>query len=239
MQNDEMLRVVGVDGCRGGWVAVEFDSKSSMLVPRFHSTFREILDRYSEAQAICIDVPIGLTEADYRACDKEARVELQERKSSVFPAPDPRLLHVGDFSYYEANNFSKTVTEKGLSQQLYAFIPKVAEVNYLMTSALQNRVFEVHPEVCFWALNSGRPMAHSKKVPEGYEERRNLLADEFGPTIWTREQASRLLKSAGPDDILDATVAAWTACRVVEGNAGRLPAIPEKDARGLRMEMVF
>ena len=37
----------------------------------------------------------------------------------------------------------------------------------------------------------------------------------------------------------DAVAAAWTARRVVEGVAERLPAEPAVDRRGLRMEMVF
>jgi predicted RNase H-like nuclease len=39
------------------------------------------------------------------------------------------------------------------------------------------------------------------------------------------------------DDYIDALVCGWTAVRVVRGEARRIPAEPEKDERGLRMEM--
>ena len=104
---------------------------------------------------------------------------------------------------------------------------------------MQGLVFEVHPEVCFWALNDKHPVTYPKKKPEGYEERRALLKTVFGDQMWSREEARGVARPASPDDVLDATVAAWTARRVAEGREGRLPANPEEDARGLRMEMVY
>ncbi len=56
---------------------------------------------------------------------------------------------------------------------------------------------------------------------------------------WPREAARDLARPAAPDDLLDAVAAAWTARRVVEGIAERLPAEPAMDRRGLRMEIVF
>ena len=40
---------------------------------------------------------------------------------------------------------------------------------------------EVHPEVCFTALNAGQPMQHNKKKPEGAAERSALLAGLYAP----------------------------------------------------------
>jgi predicted RNase H-like nuclease len=40
------------------------------------------------------------------------------------------------------------------------------------------------------------------------------------------------------DDALDALVAAWTAARAVEGKARTLPVSPQRDSRGLKMEIL-
>jgi len=44
---------------------------------------------------------------------------------------------------------------------------------------------------------------------------------------------------AARDDLYDALVLAWTATRLARGAAARLPAEPEGDGRGLRMEIVY
>lgn len=109
-----------------------------------------------------------------------------------------------------------------------------------MMPALQERVVEVHPELSFWALANGQPMEHPKRTPQGFEERRALLADALVQvSVPAREQARRLVRPAAADDVLDALVAAWTARRYSEGRSGRLPALPETDANGLRVEMIY
>lgn len=231
------MHVVGVDGCPGGWVAIAYDTAARTLTPRVHRSFPELLAAYPDATCIGVDIPIGLAEGEPRRCDVAARRVLGPRRSSVFPAPDPRVIDAR--TYEEALALSRSLTGAGISKQGFAIYPKVAEVNRAMTPALQSRVVEVHPEVGFWALAGERPMAHAKGTPEGYEERRALLVDELGVTIWTRDEARRVARPASPDDVLDAVVAAWTARRRADGRAGRLPPDPSVDAQGFRMEIVY
>jgi predicted RNase H-like nuclease len=110
-----------------------------------------------------------------------------------------------------------------------------------MTPALQARVYECHPELAFWAMNGKRPMALPKKVrnrPDapGLAERRVLLerhgfqSDLFEMSPWPRSLV-------GADDIVDACVLAWSAARILRGDAMRLPVEPPVDGRGLRMEI--
>jgi predicted RNase H-like nuclease len=66
-----------------------------------------------------------------------------------------------------------------------------------------------------------------------------LLETAFAMPLWSREEARVVARPAAPDDLLDAVAAAWTARRLVEGVAERLPAEPAVDRRGLRMEIVF
>lgn len=108
-----------------------------------------------------------------------------------------------------------------------------------MTPEIQHRIFEVHPELSFWALADNAPLANRKAKQVGFDERKALLEQATGLSIPTRADAFKLRRSAKPDDLLDAMVAAWTARRVAEGDAKRLPADPELDATGLRTEIVY
>lgn len=231
------MRVIGVDGCPSGWFAIVYDLDTNVLIPRFRRSFADLLAASPDAMSIGVDIPIGLSTGEPRRCDLEARRLLGPRRSSVFPAPDPRIVDAA--TYQEALARFRALTGKGISAQSFGIYAKVAEVNRVMTSQLQDRVFEAHPEVSFWALAGGRPMLHSKKTPNGFEERRALLLTALGGVeIPDREQARRLARPAAPDDVLDAIAVAWTASRYAAGKACRLPTDPPTNARGLRMEIV-
>lgn len=229
------MRVVGVDGCPGGWVAIGWDTEAGTLTPLVYPSIVALLAAHKDAEAIGIDIPIGLAEGVARTADVEARRMLGPRRSSVFPAPDPRLLDATSFA--EAAALSRSLTGKGITIQAFGIFGKVAEVNAALTPEMQDRVFEVHPEVSFTAL-AGHPMEYAKKAPEGYEERRTLLAGTLGVPIWPRVEARAVARPAGADDVLDAIVAAWSAHRLATDQARRLPSVPETDGRGLRMEIV-
>src|SRR5205823_2691454 len=91
--------------------------------------------------------------------------------------------------------------------------------------ALEERIFEVHPEVSFAAL-AGRHLAHPKRSWNGQMERRRLLA-EHGLEVPDELAAG----TASADDVLDAAVAAWSAERIARGEAKTLPAEPPEQAR--------
>jgi len=124
----------------------------------------------------------------------------------------------------------------GLSQQCFAIAPKIHEVDRLMTPKLQDRVVEVHPEVSFHELNGGRPLAAPKKKPEGCAQRLALLEHAWGCGL--AGLVSARPRPSERDDVIDAMAACWTAERVFHGQAQKLPAVPPRDSRGLRMEIV-
>ena len=76
------------------------------------------------------------------------------------------------------------------------------------------RVIEVHPEVSFSEL-ARRPLLPKKRT-DGQAERRALL-EQAG--IAVPEMVPRIAEP----DLLDATVAAWTAARYARGEAVPLP----------------
>ena len=136
-----------------------------------------------------------------------------------------------DYAAASAVNFK--VTGKKLPKQSFGIMPKIAEVDSLVTPDRQSRVREVHPEVCFWALNDGRPMRWNKKTQEGSRERWDALRKVL-PSL-APEPAT--LKGCALDDYIDALAAAWTAVCLARGSATRIPERPSLDAKGLRMEM--
>ncbi len=129
----------------------------------------------------------------------------------------------------------------GMSMQTYNIVPRMREVDAAITTALQTRVMEAHPELAFAAL-AGHPMRHNKKTPNGRRERMVCLRRAFGGALRDplRVRLELGLAAVALDDVLDAYVLAWTANRIRNGHGQRLPAgDPPIDARGLRMEVWF
>lgn len=235
------MSVVGIDGCKIGWIYVQFDGKefSSGVAP----TVEEILSNTPEVKSIFIDIPIGLRDdsGDPRKCDTEARKQLgRGRASSVFPAPIREILH--ESTYAEAHEKSQDLIGKGISKQSFAITPKIREVDTLLASNTLARdlIREVHPELCFWAFNSQQAMKFRKTTPEGFDERMAVLRHVLPES---KEIASDLIarylrKDVARDDIADALVALATAMQPADA-LRTLPSEPEKDSRGLPMEMVY
>ena len=244
---------VGVDGCPSGWFSVGFDSLGGYELKVFPA-FSELLGYYSEASLVLVDIPIGLPEGSGgRKCDQEARDKLKSRRSSVFSAPTRQTVEQaarspGDYNYAKMIEQCATKTEcspegRKISKQAFAIAPKIAQVDKLLRcrdSKATPKVREVHPEVCFWALNGQKAMQFNKKEPEGEKLRIHIL-EQFEPRTRAMygEACRRFVGGGvGKDDILDALVAAVTA-RCCHGRLRTIPECPPTDCKGLPMEMVY
>ena len=234
---------VGVDGCPYGWVGVGFNSGGYWEVELFRK-FSEVLDYYAEAKLILVDIPIGLPEgAEGRNCDGEARNLLGFRRSSVFSAPTRQTAQQAAKSprdHGAANKTEHRLAGKGMSIQAFHIAPKIHEVDEAMQNLDAPLVREIHPEICFWALNNRQPMEHSKKGREGKAERLRVLQRREPRSQEIFEDACRkfLRSQAARDDILDALVAAVTA-RCGYERLRTIPECPPTDSEGLPMEMVY
>lgn len=234
------MTYIGVDGCRAGWFLVGLNNEGQ-------STFNLLthiteLDAYwSDAEMVLIDIPIGLRgrHPDERLCDKQARAVLGPgRGASVFPAPS-RCALTGK-TYQEANQRNKTCTGRGLSRQSYGILPKIREVDdYLRNTEGRGKIHEMHPEVCFWALNDQSAMTSSKKTTKGYAERIAVLSRYYSQASNVVEMAMHDYPGSkvARDDIVDALVGAVTA-RKAE-SLHQFPMEPEIDERGLVMKIVY
>ena len=220
---------VGLDGCPGGWIAAILSGE------RLH--FME-LARIGELPgsvapaAIGVDIPIGLEQGRPRRCDIEARQMLGRKRSSVFPSPDRRLLHLK--TYEEANSLNRDLNGKGLSRQTFNIMSKIQEADEFARRG-GVPLFEVHPELVFARL-AGGPLDHNKKRPEGFTERHALLSARLPPgSLPERKPIGR----ARPDDWIDAVAVVLAARRIFQGEASRLPDEEVRDAEGLLMAIHF
>jgi predicted RNase H-like nuclease len=196
-----------------------------------------------DACLVLIDIPIGLPWADcpVRPCDALARRVLGgKRASSVFPALSRAASAASSLEEARGRNLAKV--GRSLSAQAWGICAKVAEVDGWLRAqpALRGRVREVHPEVCFWALNGGRPMAHSNAKPASRDECLAALSrhEPRVPALVSRVLAEHRREVVKPDDVLGAAVAFVTGMVA----ANRLEALrgePSHDALGLSMEMVL
>ena len=219
--------VAGVDGCRAGWIAFKVEVPSLVTSVDVVDIAELLSRRPDDLLCAAIDIPIGLLDGS-RACDKTARKLLgQPRGTSVFAAPCRAALAAT--THAVANQINREKTGRGLSQQAFGIIPKIKQVDDEMTSDCQKWAVEVHPEVCFWAINQHRPMKHNKKTKEGAAERVALLRRIF-PDI-ERHVVSRPPR-VGADDLLDSAAAAWTALRW-HRNEAEFVCSPEPDPRSL------
>ena len=194
-------------------------------------------------RVVAIDMPIGLPPRGARECDRAARALLGPRRSSVFPAPLRAALAASDRA--EASRITQAIDGRGVGAQAFGIYRKIRALDEALRDALPPDVTvrEAHPELCFRAWNGGAPMAHSKRTPEGLAERRRCVARWLGEGLLDRARAAgsdgpHRKKDLADDDILDAAATLWTAHRMADGRAQRVPDPPPLDDCGLPMEIV-
>lgn len=216
------MRVIGVDGCHGGWVAVALrDGTFESAVAAGHIS--EILSRHDGAKAVGIDIPIGAERGRFRRVDAAARKLLGPRSSTLFQTPPLEVLACSDFP--SALALCRELTGKGFSKQSHGLRERMLEVDAI--AKRDRRIIEVHPELSFRAMAGGRPL-EKKKSWNGACERRSLL-EEAG--IRLPADLGGAGEAAGADDVLDAAAAAWTANRFALGMAESLQPVV-RDLKG-------
>lgn len=234
-----MELVAGVDGCRNGWVVVWSRIDGSALNCEVFPSIAEIVKKIPRPGVIAVDIPIGLLSEGKRACEIEARVMLQRgRASSVFTAPLRPVL--GIETYEDASAKRREIEGKGMTKQAFCIMPKIVEMDSFLRKNPGDaaRVFEVHPEVSFAAMNGLKPLQFGKKKLKGREERLKLLREAFRDAPENAiDQRDRSLAAA--DDIVDAFCALWTAKRIASGIHRTLPAGASQSGKRIDMAIHF
>jgi predicted RNase H-like nuclease len=232
---------LGVDWSSGSWFAVAFD-QNGFDHAAVVDEIGQLWHRYEErAERVLVDMPIGLIEdgQEGRACDSLARDVLGSRSASIFTPPVREATRKR--RYPAAQRVNERKAGRGLSKQAFNISDGIAAVDDLLRNVPEARAAfaESHPEVCFRAL-AGQPLEHSKRKAGGYAERMRALAT-YDPDAPAAVQAAA--EAAGDhdvtvDDVLDATVLAYTA-KPGQGTLRSLPADPPTDAKGLPMQIVY
>ncbi len=229
--------LAGVQPCPGGWLLA-----SAKLVgttchaeqPRVVLSFREILESVPAYAVIALHGPIGLPSDSSkrgRACEREARQLLGfPRRGAVLSAPTRRALAA-------THDFKQAAALNGghLDFVTWRMLAKIGEVADQVQSYHQRFVYEVSPEITYYTLNGDRPMRFPKRTRPGQEERRDVLG--------TRVQGIDRIYQADlprvrPWHLTDVAATLWTARRVAGKGLRRLPAMPEWNEEGIRMEIV-
>jgi predicted RNase H-like nuclease len=209
------MRVLGVDACTQGWVAIEL-TDGRFTDSWVAGTLAKLLaSSGAEFAAVGVDMPLGLPESGFRRTDQQARQFVGPRRNSVFAIPPKAVWEPDNFD--QANKVCRAITQQGLSRQAWALRPKLLDANDCRESG-GYRLYEVHPEVSFREM-AGAPLTDAKTTWHGQAVRRRLLASH---SIQIPDQLGTA-GSARPDDVLDAAAAAWSAQRIATGEAERFP----------------
>ena len=162
---------LGVDGCKGGWLAVKLSLFGDWEVNLFRS-FSQLWEKHAAAALILVDIPIGLRagtstkgsrERQERRCDKEARKLIGPRRSAVFRVPCRPAVYAESYDQAIAKNEKLTGTR--IFKATWNIVGKIREVDEFLSSnpEARNSIREIHPELCFWSLNRCRPLHYPKR----------------------------------------------------------------------------
>lgn len=231
------ITTLGIDACRGGWVAATMRGGQVLDF----SLYRDLLahlDELYKASLTFIDIPIGLPETEQpRRCDALLRKSLKGRyASSVFSVPTRKAVYAEN--YGEANALNKKLSGKGLSKQSWNICGKVREADRLLDEhkELRSKVLECHPELAF-QMESGGAIFDKKKTESGFEQRLELLEPYLKTEITDTFLEETLRKDVQPDDVLDAAINAVSASKAVHHGIRTIPETYVYDSTDKKMNI--
>jgi predicted RNase H-like nuclease len=227
------VAVLGVDGCRTGWIAALLDGRA--VTWHLYADAPGVLA--VEADATAIDIPMGLADGEgRRACDVLARDALGAARSSVFFAPPRGLVTENVVDHAAALSWLRERGLGGISAQAYGIVAKIRDVDAAITPDMQARVVEAHPELSFRRMAGVQTMP-SKKSAAGVAQRIAALETTLGIDVVSLLRLTP--NGVAVDDALDALACAWTARRwATHDDDLHVLGDGDRDARGLTMRIV-
>ena len=227
---------IGVDGCRGGWIAAVLDH-GDLRMERYED-LSSLIGEYPSFDAFLIDMAIGLRNSTKQIRpDEEARKELGPKASTVFPIPSRDAVYAeGEEAQKQAN--IRTLG-KSLAKQSLAIIPKIKELDTFLNDhpEYKNKILESHPEVDFARLNGAVLMSRKKEEP-GPTHRKAVLSEFLDEKkLYETYNLAREL-GCNQDDLIDAACLAVTGALYAHGQYETIPDKPEPDDQGLLMQLI-
>ncbi len=230
-------KYIGVDGCKGGWIASIYD-KGSFEIKKYCSV-DELVEANKNYNELLIDMVIGLqSNKNEVRPDNAARALIPGRTSTIFAVPARQTVYAD--TKEEMKKANKQALDKGLQEQAIGIIPKMRELDEFLQNnpAHKNRLKESHPEVCFSRLNGSVVMSR-KADGEGITERVGIIK-QYMPEIteeYIYQEAKRFKCNA--DDVVDSIVLCITANLVSQGKTDVIPENVQEDITGLKMQMTI
>jgi predicted RNase H-like nuclease len=255
LQDFSRVRSAGIDGCRGGWIAVSVRKASNTYTLEVETLrvfgqddFEALVEVLEGNDLVLIDIPIGLPDRGERLSDFAVRKVLGPRGRSIFPIPVRDAVYAE--TYEEACRINAEITGKKISRQTWNILPKIRTIDTFLRSGKDYRhtLRESSPEYCF-ALTTGRGdefprqffPAHSKRSREGMRERSDVL-DAYIRN-WKNRSADVLSLYPGEiiaaDDLTDAGILAVSAFYASVGRRIGIPPKADYDGFGLPVQAVF
>jgi predicted RNase H-like nuclease len=244
MVHEEIAWIAGVDGCKAGWIVVSHPvADRARLELGVFKSFSEVCAHLPRQTLIGVDMPIGLpdhVERGGRAPDRAARLLVGPRRSSVFAVPGRAAVYAFARGYPDVCAIARAISSPSWapSKQAFWIFPRIQQVDLVLQADrdLADRVFEIHPEVAFRVMKDA-PLEMPKKKngrchDEGMILRKELLRSRGFPGSVLNGAVPR---GAGLDDLLDACAVAWSAARILSGEALVLPDPPGIDGKGLKV----
>ncbi len=228
------MRVAGIDGCKGGWVAVIAEAGAPQTAQVVCAASIDTLINGNKIGFAVVDMPIGLvSRPPSRDVEPAMRKFLGKKHTSVFNTPCRAALD--ETEHCKASEVNKRILEKGLSVQTFAIFPKMREVDAAVRALGQKVLREGHPEVTF-AVMAGSPVLSRKKDYLGGLERCELLNEKEFPTRDLLNARSEFKFAS--DDLLDAAALCWSAMRYLNSQHISFPTNPSWDEFCLEMSVI-
>lgn len=232
--------IVGVDGCKAGWIAASCDvSTTKAPTLRAERSWSGLIRSLPPGSLVAVDMPIGLPDHIERAGrgpEQAVRSLLGALQSSVFVIPSRAAVYADTYREACSAALATSSPPRKVSRQGFHLFPKIREIDGFLRAepAWRGAIFEVHPELAFRTLR-GAPLQHPKKVegavnPEGMAERRALLR---AAGLAEEVLAAAPPRGAAADDVLDALAALIVARHIAAGRGRPFPDRPGRDSHGL------
>ena len=234
--------LIGIDGYPKGWVGAVLANGQITWRTEPIGNFSRLI---SGVGLVAVDIPVGLADGGWRACDAQAKVLLGTARSRVFMTPPRAVIELGlSVPNEKVQLVSREFTGQGVSRQALGLATRVLDVDACLPD---ERIIEVHPELSFLAMSGA--VLPSKKSAAGVAARISALTarTEGADAISVRSgfrldwlaALTRCPADVPIDDALDALAALWTALRHARGSSEQVLAVPEFDPRGTRMQITF
>ena len=234
---DNPFKIIGgVSPCPAGWLVlpgriagVTVVAEEAFVLP----TLAEVLDYRPKFDFAGVNIPFGYPEypnLQYRRCDKEARALLGwPQRVSVHPVPSRAAL-------FAKSRKEALAIEPWLTRNDFRHFRWMKEAATEIQPFHGRSFYSGSAALSFMHMNGDQPLRSNPHHDDGVSERLSLIREKL-PGV--DDVVMRMPPDgAGQVHMLEAAAMLWTARRASGRAVARVPAEPEWDDAGIRVEIV-